>query len=259
VSRRIKDRVTYANVVSTLCLFVLLGGGAYAASELPKDSVGSKQLKARAVHTEDLADDAITSPKVADGSLLGADFAPGQLPAGRPGKDGSPDTAQQVLDKLKTVDTDSSGLNADTVDGRGADELVSGRIHITDGADHSAHQVLPGLSYGLQCNPDGAVVSFNPQGGDGTFNASAIASGIENPGTTNATYMSIVNGAQDQGFAYPGGQSLFLILKNESGTAQAESQLIIDVAGRTYSIALHSFARFSDSYCEVTGTATLGV
>ena len=28
-------RLTYANVVSTLCLFLLLGGGAYAAFSLP--------------------------------------------------------------------------------------------------------------------------------------------------------------------------------------------------------------------------------
>src|SRR2546421_305995 len=30
--RRLRPRLTYANVVSTLCLFILLGGGAYAAS-----------------------------------------------------------------------------------------------------------------------------------------------------------------------------------------------------------------------------------
>jgi hypothetical protein len=73
-----KPRLTYANVVSTLCLFVLLGGGAYAASKLPKDSVGPKQLKA----------DAVTSDKVKDGDLLAADFKAGQLPAGLAGPAG---------------------------------------------------------------------------------------------------------------------------------------------------------------------------
>jgi hypothetical protein len=42
--RRVRDRLTYANVVSTLCLFLLLGGEAYAATQLPKNSVGTKQL-----------------------------------------------------------------------------------------------------------------------------------------------------------------------------------------------------------------------
>jgi hypothetical protein len=32
-------------VISTLCLFLVLGGGAYAATQLPKNSVGAKQLK----------------------------------------------------------------------------------------------------------------------------------------------------------------------------------------------------------------------
>jgi hypothetical protein len=42
-------KLTYANVVSTLCLFILLGGGAYAASKLPKNSVGTKQIRNGAV------------------------------------------------------------------------------------------------------------------------------------------------------------------------------------------------------------------
>ena len=40
-----RDKLTYANVISTLCLFLLLGGGAYAAATLPKNSVGAKQIK----------------------------------------------------------------------------------------------------------------------------------------------------------------------------------------------------------------------
>jgi len=46
---RIRPRLTYANVISTLCLFIVLGGGAYAATAIPKNSVGSAQLKSKAV------------------------------------------------------------------------------------------------------------------------------------------------------------------------------------------------------------------
>jgi hypothetical protein len=48
---RIRGTFRYANVVSTLCLVLLLGGGtAYAASQLvPKQSVGSAQIKKGAV------------------------------------------------------------------------------------------------------------------------------------------------------------------------------------------------------------------
>jgi hypothetical protein len=41
--QQLRDGLTYANVVSTLCLFLLLGGGAaVAASQLGKNTVGAK-------------------------------------------------------------------------------------------------------------------------------------------------------------------------------------------------------------------------
>ena len=58
-----------------------------------------------------------------DGSLLGADFAAGQLPQGAQGPAGSPDTPQQVLDKLKQVDGSGSGLEADSIAGFAATDL----------------------------------------------------------------------------------------------------------------------------------------
>ena len=39
-----RARLTYANVVSTLCLFIVLGGGAYAAA-----TIDGADLKARSV------------------------------------------------------------------------------------------------------------------------------------------------------------------------------------------------------------------
>jgi hypothetical protein len=43
------NKLTYANVVATLALFVGLGGVSYAAITLPADSVGARQLRADAV------------------------------------------------------------------------------------------------------------------------------------------------------------------------------------------------------------------
>ena len=84
------DNLNYANVMSTLAVFLVLSGGAALAAGLGKDSVKSKQIKAGAVKTAELADNAVTSPKVANGSLLGEDFAAGQLPAGAEGPEGRP-------------------------------------------------------------------------------------------------------------------------------------------------------------------------
>ncbi len=45
----LRRHLTYANVAATLALFLALGGAAYAATQLPKNSVGTKQLKKGAV------------------------------------------------------------------------------------------------------------------------------------------------------------------------------------------------------------------
>jgi hypothetical protein len=64
-------RLTYANVMSTLALFAALGGGAYAATKLPQNSVGAAQLRKGAVN----------SAKIRDHSISARDLAPGVLPA----------------------------------------------------------------------------------------------------------------------------------------------------------------------------------
>jgi hypothetical protein len=73
-----RRQLTYANVVSSLCLFFALGGSAYAVSQLPRNSVGDRQIKAGAVR----------SSEVKDRSLRAIDFAHGQLPAGPKGDRG---------------------------------------------------------------------------------------------------------------------------------------------------------------------------
>jgi hypothetical protein len=62
---RLRSRLTFANTTSSLALFVALGGTSYAAIQLPKDSVTSKQVKNR--------------------SLVATDFKKGQLPRGLEG------------------------------------------------------------------------------------------------------------------------------------------------------------------------------
>jgi hypothetical protein len=86
----VRPKLTYANVVATLALFVALGGTSFAAFQLGKNSVKSKNIAKEAVRTSDLAKDAVVSAKVKDGSLLSKDFKAGQLPAGPIGPKGDP-------------------------------------------------------------------------------------------------------------------------------------------------------------------------
>lgn len=87
----LKNRLTYANVASTTALVLVIGGGgaAVAASMVPANSVGSRQLINNSVKTADLKDggvtgidlkdSGVTGVDVADGGLSGADVADGSL------------------------------------------------------------------------------------------------------------------------------------------------------------------------------------
>ncbi len=77
-----------AMLVACVALVVALGGVSYAASVLPKNSVGTDQLTKNAVASGKIHKNAITTTKVKDGTLVAQDFRVGQLPAGSPGPKG---------------------------------------------------------------------------------------------------------------------------------------------------------------------------
>jgi hypothetical protein len=96
---KLREKLTYSNLMVTLLAFAVLGGGvAWAA--LGKNTVGSAQIKKNAVKAAEIASGAVGAPEIkasavkstdiADGSLLGKDFAPGQLPVGASGPPGPP-------------------------------------------------------------------------------------------------------------------------------------------------------------------------
>jgi len=68
---RIRERLTYANVVATIALFLAVTGAATAVAvlKLPKNSVKSKQIAKEAVKTSDIAKDAATGDKVKESTL----------------------------------------------------------------------------------------------------------------------------------------------------------------------------------------------
>jgi len=87
--RKYVHRPSPAMVVACIALLVALGGTSVAAvSQLARNSVGPRQLQFGAVTNPKIRNNAVTSAKVRNRSLLRADFAPGQLPAGPTGPQG---------------------------------------------------------------------------------------------------------------------------------------------------------------------------
>jgi len=75
----LRARLSFANVMSVIALFLSLGGAGYAAGVVPFNSVGTAQLQ----------NDAVNSSKVKNRTLKAVDFAHGQLKAGPRGAAGA--------------------------------------------------------------------------------------------------------------------------------------------------------------------------
>jgi hypothetical protein len=95
----LRTRVTYANVMATIAVFIALSGSSYAALKVtsrnvPKDALTGadiKNLTGKDVRSNSLTGADVknlTSADVADGRLLAEDFAAGQLPRGQTGPAG---------------------------------------------------------------------------------------------------------------------------------------------------------------------------
>jgi hypothetical protein len=78
--KQIRKRLTYANVMSSIAVFLVLGGAtAFAAAQLGKNTVGVNQLKKNAVNAAKIKNNAVTSAKIANGSVITAKLADGSV------------------------------------------------------------------------------------------------------------------------------------------------------------------------------------
>jgi hypothetical protein len=102
---RLAKRLTFANTMSVIAVFIALGGTAIAVTQLPKDSVGAKQIKAGAVRSPEVKDFSLEAEDFAKGTLLKGDKGDKgeQGPAGQPGTPGAPGTpATKVYAFIRT-------------------------------------------------------------------------------------------------------------------------------------------------------------
>lgn len=112
--KQLRKRLTYANVVSSIALFLVLGGGAaVAANQLAKNSVGSKQLKRNAVTAAKIKKNAVTRAKIRNGAVTGAKVNEATL--------GTVPGATRAT----TADNATSAGNANTVGGHSVNKVFA--------------------------------------------------------------------------------------------------------------------------------------
>jgi hypothetical protein len=120
--KQIRKRLTYANVMSTIAVFLVVGGAsALAATQLAKNSVGTKQLKSNAVTTAKIKKEAVAAAKIKNGAVetskLGAASVTGdKLAAGSVTNDKLADNAVNGAKvengSLTGTDVNQGSLNA---------------------------------------------------------------------------------------------------------------------------------------------------
>lgn len=108
---RIRQRLTYANVMSSIAVFLVLSGGAaYAAQK-----IGSNQLKGASVTTAKIKEGAITASKIRKGSIKTSKIAKGAVTNGRLAGDSvsadklAPDFVAPAAEKLSRAGSISFG------------------------------------------------------------------------------------------------------------------------------------------------------
>jgi hypothetical protein len=139
--RVVANRLTYANVVATLALFIALGGASYASLALPPASVGRAQLKPGAVTPAALGFPLgvhlfnLSAPIVSErGRCNGGEPVP-------PGQPLPPCIRRQV---------DGPALGSLTLN-KGGDVLVSG---VVDVRDESTFDTSATVQLGVLAEPD---------------------------------------------------------------------------------------------------------
>jgi hypothetical protein len=105
--RRIRPRLTYANVISTLCLFLILGGGTAVALN-GSNTVFTDDIVNNEVYSADVRDDTLSS-----GGLQAADLRPAAV-----------GTSEVAANSLRAADLAPSSV--------GTDEVTDGALTGTD-------------------------------------------------------------------------------------------------------------------------------
>lgn len=76
-------RPSPAGAIALVALFISLGGTTYAVSSLPRDSVGTKQLRNRSVTEDELSNRAVITSKLATGAVTNSKIARGAITGSR--------------------------------------------------------------------------------------------------------------------------------------------------------------------------------
>ena len=160
---------SYANVMSTLAMFlVVAGGSAFAASTLTADSINSKLVRDNSLKSKDLKDGkAVSTDDVIDQSLTGTDIADNTVT----GDDVDEATLNTVPDSAK-------------LEGRTAASFLGSSVYKAESALGPGTQLGDGTFVAdASCNPGDVLLSGGPANIRDTTD---LLESFPSPGGTNS-------------------------------------------------------------------------
>jgi len=115
VKQKLSKRLTYANVMSSIAIFLVLGGATAIAAKsvLPKNSVGAKQIKNNAVTTGKIKKNAVATAKIKNNGVTGAkvnESTLGEVPSAANAGNANTVNGQGVHKVFKTLNAGESNV-----------------------------------------------------------------------------------------------------------------------------------------------------
>jgi hypothetical protein len=139
---KLPRRLSYANVMATVAVFLALGGTGYAAI-----TITGKNVKNGSLTGVDIKNSSLNTRDVKNGSLLANDFKAGQIPAGprgpageqgpkgdtgpagQPGKDGAPGASSQIIAQISPPSDGDPGASPDLTLGEVTADFPAARTY----------------------------------------------------------------------------------------------------------------------------------
>jgi hypothetical protein len=155
----LRKRLTYANVMSSLAVFLVLGGGVtFAAKLLPEKSVGERQLRPGAVTASKLRKNAVTAPKIKALAVKSGKLANGAVTAAKLGG------GAVATEKLGSGVVTGEKIAADAATGDKVDESSLDQVPSAGKAGFATAAESANPVVFAKVNGDGSVDPSNSKG-----------------------------------------------------------------------------------------------
>jgi len=209
----IRKHLTYANVISSICLFLLLSGGAaLAASKLGKNTVGTNQLKKNAVTVAKIKNNAVTGPKITANAISSEKIAEGAVTLAKLGAN-SVDSSKVVDKSLTGKDVAPESLTGDNINestlgevpnaaklaGKAPSQFTSSVITKKESAVEEGETIGDGTQkISEACDPGEVLLSGGPANIAAT---TTLLESFPSPGSNNSWTVRVNKNSQTDNFS----------------------------------------------------------